>query len=202
MFRSYGVVVSPATTVVDRKGHIAASIPSLPQDYAERVGTALDLIAGRTMDTSLLHTGPTSMEKEARLALERARQLQRQGQRTEALAAVRKALDLTPDDLDAQLTVAELLLTGGDAPGARNLCEKVLKSHPGHPQAMTILGRALAATGATERAAEVLREAIRGNPNPVHAHYALGRLYEQQGKMADAAAEYQRALSKLAEGRR
>ncbi|HBB41212.1 MAG TPA: hypothetical protein DC005_07225 [Proteobacteria bacterium] len=102
----------------------------------------------------------------------------------------------------ARQLMGDLQLATGDAAAARATFEQILRDHPHLPAAEIGLGQALLATGGSERAVEILRQATRTNPNPVRAHYALGRFYEGQQRWDEAVAEYRAALVKLKEGRR
>ncbi len=58
-----------------------------------------------------------------------------------------KTVEISPNNLKAQLDLADLLLAAGKIPEARNHAEIVLQSEPQNAQAQTIVSRADAAQG-------------------------------------------------------
>lgn len=201
-FKAYGVVMTPTTVVVDGDGKVVAVIAGAGQDFGARLGAALNAAAGRPFDEALLTGDKSATTAQAREHLERARLLAADGKTKEALKEAKAAVDAAPGEVAAAELVGEFQLVVGDGAAARTTFEQILRDHPDQPQAEIGLGRALLATGESERAVELLRKATHTNPNPVRAHYTLGRHYEGQSRWDEAVAEYRAALAKLKEGRR
>jgi len=201
-FKAYGVVMTPTTVVVDGAGKVVAVIAGVAQDFGGRLGAALDAAAGRPFDEALLAGGESPAAAKARAHLEQARLLAADGKTAEALVEAKVAAEAAPGEVAVRLLVGDLQLAAGAGAKARATFEQILADHPHQPQAEIGLGRALLATGENERAVELLRKATHTNPNPVRAHYALGRYYEGQSRWDEAVAEYRAATAKLKEGRR
>jgi Tfp pilus assembly protein PilF len=71
----------------------------------------------------------------------------------------------------------------------------VLAADPRQPLALLYLGHVLYAQGQPAKAEESFKAAVKSDPGAAEPHYALGQLYEAQGKKKEALAEYQRAAS-------
>lgn len=88
----------------------------------------------------------------------------------------------------------------GDFAGVAAALAKALAARPGDPQTLFNLASAQMRTGdyqEAERNLKRLLEARLEGPNAhfeIFAHYQLGRLYDIQGRRADALAEYRRVL--------
>jgi len=72
---------------------------------------------------------------------------------------------------------------------AEEQTREILKVVPNHPETLTVRGRALAALGRTVEAIEVLRQAVRRDPESAEAWRALGdqHILSGEGAAADAA---------------
>lgn len=106
------------------------------------------------------------------------------GQTTEAIAILRKALELDPNDLPAQLKLAEFLFTTGDREECARIYEEVVGRHPDNAVAQHGLGRIQAGKGDLTAAAESYRKASQLVPGFAAAHYALAMVYRSLGEMA------------------
>jgi tetratricopeptide (TPR) repeat protein/arylsulfatase A-like enzyme len=117
------------------------------------------------------------------------------GNPTAALAAARKALELSPDSEPAHLQLARLLRGQGDVEAAIAQYRRALASHPDSVDARLGLGRALAETGRFDDAVATLGPAAAARPDSAEAATQLGFALARQGKLDDAVSQYRRALS-------
>ena len=112
--------------------------------------------------------------------------LQGLGRNQDALIALHEAISRRPDDVAAGLRLAGLLAETGDAAGARNRYETLLRSRPDLPQANLGLGRLLLAGGEPAAAKPLLLTAVSAAPEYGAAHYALAQAYRELGDTAAA----------------
>lgn len=119
------------------------------------------------------------------------------GRIDEAIAALREAIRLTPDDADAHFGLAAALARNRDHAAAETAYHEALRLQPEHPLARLGLGETLMALGCASDAERLLREApstsLRNPPlAAAHAHQ-LGVAMQQQKKFGDALAQFDRA---------
>ena len=104
------------------------------------------------------------------------------GREAEAIPALRRAIELAPDYLPAQLRLGKLLRTAGDWDESGNLYRQVVERHPDSARAHYGLGRVQFARGETQAALESYRTASRLAPDFGAAHYGLGTVYRSLGE--------------------
>jgi tetratricopeptide (TPR) repeat protein len=104
----------------------------------------------------------------------------------EAAAQFRTVLQLKPDDVPAQLRLADALLGSGDNAQSRTSYEKVIEQRPSDAIAYYGAGRTYASEGDLARAAEFYQQACDRYPSYGAAHYALGLTYRQLGRGDDS----------------
>ena len=100
----------------------------------------------------------------------------------------------------AYLGLANLLIKRGDESQALTVLNETRERCP-EPQALSLLGELLMKTSNKKQAEQVLREAIRLDPNLSRAHYRLALLLKAQGKNEEAKSEmeiFQRTKSQEA----
>ncbi len=116
------------------------------------------------------------------------------GETAKALEWARKIWNLDPTDAPNANNLAWLLATEENRlDEARAIIRKVRDIVPNNPQILDTAGWIEHLRGETPRAVELLTESIRRGGNP-EAHYHLGRIYEETGRLDDAAREYRQAL--------
>ena len=121
-----------------------------------------------------------------------------QGKYDDAAAALRKAIELLPDQPGPHITLAGVLQEEGQQGGAaaeRRKAADLTRVAVNRQRAMfaTNAGNALLNRGQIADAIERYQEAIGSDPNYAEAHRQLAAALQQQGRMAEAAAERQRA---------
>jgi tetratricopeptide (TPR) repeat protein len=130
------------------------------------------------------------------------------GRTDEAIAAIREAVRLEPDNGQGHQALARALWVGkGDFAAAIPEFEKAIELNPEAGYSYLQLGLLLAWEGQFERALEVCRRAVElqdqyvsGNAGlqVVGANARLGYVYYLQGRYDDAVREYERGLSFVA----
>ncbi len=121
--------------------------------------------------------------------------LLRQGKRSEAGELNAQLLRESPDDIDARVTGASLLLDKGDVNGAWAGLAALAVRAPENPVLHFTLGRAHAGRGEADAAVNEFRKAIELRPDYVLARLALAQLqvargqFEEGGKTAGAILE-------------
>jgi choline-sulfatase len=109
-----------------------------------------------------------------------------------ALAELRAAVEEDPAKPMIRLDLAKVLAEAGQVQEARAEYEAILKTQPDFGPALTGLGALLAARGEWAAAESALQRAIEIDPRDVQARFNLARVYEREGRAADARAEYAR----------
>ena len=110
------------------------------------------------------------------------------GNAAEAVAALREALRLRPEDAPASLRLAELLFQAGERAESRQLYEAVIAKRPDIAAAHYGLGRVRAAERDPAAAAVHFLKACELSPSYGAAHYALAMAYRDLGRREESAA--------------
>jgi tetratricopeptide (TPR) repeat protein len=111
----------------------------------------------------------------------------------EAIAELKKALDLAPQSLPEKLNYALALLRGGRAAEAVPLLEDVQRRDPALPHTWFNLGIYFKQNNEIDKATAQFEHLVKLAPAEPIAHYQLGTLYRAEGKTDRAAAEFERA---------
>ena len=120
----------------------------------------------------------------------------RQGQHSEALAAVRKALEYDPNYADGYAALANILNFTGDAEGGREAMLRAMALNPHFSAAyIDILGRSHFILKQYDDAIENLEECISRDPEMISCHIFLASAYALAGRTADARWEADEVLS-------
>jgi len=119
----------------------------------------------------------------------------------EALAAFRKAEQLSPARPGVQLYIGNIYAAQGALEEAINAYRKELfkLAGPQKTDVLVVLGRTLARTGQLDQAKKALSKAIYYDPKYVEAYYQLGQVYLQLGQPEQALKEFQQAGEVLQE---
>lgn len=103
------------------------------------------------------------------------------------LGALRRELEVNPDNVMACLEIAFELILRGEYEDARPVAEKAVELAPQLFAAQNALGRVLVEAGEVEEGIRHLEEAVRLAPESPEMHFALGRAYARAGRAEDAA---------------
>ncbi len=113
----------------------------------------------------------------------------------EAIAELKKALDLAPASLPDKLNYALALLRGGRGPEAVAILQDVQRRDPAVPHTWFNLGIYFKQNNELDKAAAQFERLIKLAPGEPIAHYQLGTLYRADGRADAAVAEFQRAAT-------
>ena len=117
-----------------------------------------------------------------------------QGQPTEAVRFLRRALELNPAFAEAHYHLGIVLQTGGRLDEAATRYREALRLRPDDPDAHYNLALALQSLGRPAEASGHYRESLRLRPDDAEAHNNLGNLLLQQGAIDEAVEHYREAL--------
>ena len=119
-----------------------------------------------------------------------------EGDNTDALATVRRAVQLAPDNFDANFALGRALYGAGDLNNAIRSFRKAVTLKPKHPQAQFFLATTLEAAGDYAAARESYLELIRIEPDSAEGHLGFGVLLTkiEGGKSARAISELSKAV--------
>lgn len=126
--------------------------------------------------------------------------LYKAGRYSQALARFKAAAQADPDHIGAKVGVAKASLQLERLEEARQMLDKLKKSHPKDLQVNYWFGRVQEASGARDLAEKAYRDAIEagGNdPATVHAYVSLANVQSQQGDLEEASKTLRTAEEKL-----
>ena len=111
-----------------------------------------------------------------------------------AIPYLEKATEADARNENLRMTLARSCLWSRQYGCVVKSTEEILALDPGSADAAVLAGEALAAQGKTAAAMEQFRAAIRANDKEPDAHFGLGYLLWEQGRYAEAAAEFKAEL--------
>jgi tetratricopeptide (TPR) repeat protein len=197
----------PTTLVILSDGEELAHMAGLAKSFDKDLAGYLDFVAGK-IDRETLKARVSSsqvvVDDAHQMALRHLEVADRQlakGLLQEAQQELEKGLKLDPRDADLQLANARLLLLMGQPEQALGALDKMDPASAALWRVDTIRGRCLVALKQWDNALTVLGRAVRLNPEPGEAYYALGLLYEQRGDWTQAAKAFRSAFESTPAGR-
>ncbi len=112
-----------------------------------------------------------------------------------AVAETRRAVELAPNSVMAQILLGYALYSVGRTEEAIPILQKAASSSPIIlPRAFSHLGVALRKAGRLEEAVEVCRKLIQIKPNYIFPHLTLAAAFAEMGKMEEARVEVREVL--------
>jgi tetratricopeptide (TPR) repeat protein len=197
----------PTTLVILPDGEELGHLAGLAQSFGKDLSCYLDFVAGK-IDRETLKSRISSSQVVAddahQMAMRHLEVAERQlakGLLTDAQQELEKGLKLDPRNADLQLANARLLLLRGQPEQAMAALDKMDPASAAPWRVDTLRGRCLVALKQWDTAATVLARAVRLNPEPGEAYYALGLLYEQRGDWTSAAKAFRSAFESTPAGR-
>jgi tetratricopeptide (TPR) repeat protein/ADP-heptose:LPS heptosyltransferase len=118
----------------------------------------------------------------------------REGASADALAAARRAAELSPDDLEAHRNLAALQLRAGDREGAADSLTAASRMAPRHWLTHRQLGAVLRDLGRLDAAEASYRAALALAPEDAECHHGLGLVLQLRDQPVAAAACYRAAI--------
>ena len=101
---------------------------------------------------------------------------------------IRAAIDRNPNDLDAHVDLARVLLGRQDMMGVWNETKLVLERSPGHPRALAYQALVRLAMGQGDKAVETLKESLARDPSLIDSYVHLALVYVRLGRQKEAEA--------------
>jgi len=120
--------------------------------------------------------------------------LQAEGKVDEAIARLRRALEIWPHNATAENNLGAALLSQGKLAEAISHFRQALESRPDYVDAHYNLGDVLLSQGNSEEAISHFQAVLRLEPDNADAHNDLGSAYSMLGKIGPAAAEFEAAI--------
>src|SRR5574341_1028113 len=114
-----------------------------------------------------------------------------EGRLGDAINALKQAVKVKPDYIEAYYRLGEAYSRLGDKKKAVDSYKQAIKYNPNSALAYQKLGGAYNEAGDPKKAAEAYSEAVRLDPKAADAHYKLGVIYVQRNKEQAAVNEYQ-----------
>ena len=118
------------------------------------------------------------------------------GDYDEAIRLCEQALDLAETDdetVDALLLCFDAYLGKGDLPHAEELCARFPAGPFDNPTHTFLVGRAFFEVEKMGRAAELIEESVKANPNNPDAYYYLGLIHDERGNTDEATRAFLRS---------
>jgi tetratricopeptide (TPR) repeat protein len=170
----------------------------MPRASVERARQRLlakDLAGARRECASILADAAALARDRAGAHLVLAACCQRGADDASALAHLRSAVGLTPDDPVARYALAELMETIGDKQGAIDALKRAIELNPAFVQAWNYLGILSGESGDAAGAAAAFEETVRLDPAHARGWNNLGNAQRTLGRLEDAARSFGRALA-------
>ncbi|CAN5232085.1 hypothetical protein BH11PSE11_BH11PSE11_16450 [soil metagenome] len=119
---------------------------------------------------------------------------QQQGRLQDALAPMRKAAELMPDDAVAHSNLGVALMEQGLLIDAEASARRAVSADPNYAVAHSNLGNILKGQARLGEAEASLRKALQLNPDYIDALSNLGVVQKEQGRFSEAEASYRQAI--------
>ena len=109
---------------------------------------------------------------------------------TEAIASLRKAIELAPDNAFTRLNLGTALYQTGDAAGALEQFKTAVRLSPGLAKAHYGIGIVTEAAGRDREAIDAFSAAVKNDPAYVEARLSLADALRRSGRMAESLPHY------------
>jgi Flp pilus assembly protein TadD len=116
------------------------------------------------------------------------------GRPQEAIAPLRRSLELAPEDPATLAILATSLVLSGDRVGAEAAAARAIEVDPGHGPALSILGRLLVERGDAEGALPLLARAAASDPDSPVPHINLVFAYARLDRVVETCDQTRRTL--------
>ena len=196
----FHVRVWPTLVIVDPDGKLLGHIAGLPSTLSKDLAAYLDYARGDIDEPTFqkqLHNHQSVTNSKDQIAdrhWQVAQRLLDARQLDQAAMQIELGLKAKPHHANLLLLRARMLLYRGQAKQAMAQLDALpADALPGW-RVQTVRGRVLVALAQWDKAAAVLSDAVKLNPQPAEAQYFLGRVHEHQGNWQAAAKAYRFAV--------
>jgi len=202
LYGKLGIYVMPAFLLVSGDGQVAAGM-GYSHDLGERLQGEVEVLLGEKSRAQVeAELQPVVVEKsvEEKNAMRHRNMGFVMAQRGMPDAAIREfeaAVKLVPEDGDSLVELGCLYLEQGQSEKAGQSLGKGLGLEPGSLRGQICQARLKAGRGAVDEAVADLEALLLRNFRDPTLHYVLGTLFEKQGKIDKAAAEYRKGYELL-----
>jgi tetratricopeptide (TPR) repeat protein len=114
----------------------------------------------------------------------------------EAIATLRKAIDMAPDNAFTRLNLGTSLYLAGDGDGALEQYRTAVRLMPSLARAHFGIGTVLESRRQDREAIEAFTAAVRHDPDFVEAHFSLANALRRTGRVADSLTHYDTVLAR------
>jgi len=121
--------------------------------------------------------------------------LLREGEIEELISVCEKGLELFPDNMTLNMTLADVLAARGESARAHTYYENVIKADPGGSRAYLLNGTLYVGQGDYEEARKMFDKVVLVEPSNPLGHHHLGREALRSGQLSDAEREFRKAVS-------
>ena len=203
LYAKLGLIVFPTTMIVDKEGKLAHVITERGVGYTKALDAYLRFETGEWDKAKLVKVlktedphlrTPKSMASRYRVS---ARLLWKKGLLDAAEKELRKALAISPEDPEIQLSLVELLMERKNLDDAFTAIQALRKQWGEHKRAQVIHGILLFKLEQPAKAKKILLKSLELNPDPSATHYYLGRIYEAEGDKDKALEHYRKSAEEL-----
>lgn len=205
-FAAYQVSVIPSVVVIDAESRVVHAFAGMSAAFDDMLRDSMLLAAGRISEATFERTlHPTSapaatepVRRAARLT-ELAHQLVRSGMEDLAHDKYREALTVDPGCAAARVGLGRIAVHRQRLAEAEEHFRAAAKLDAGSADVALGLAYVQALRGGDElpKAEESIRGLLATQPNNAEAHFLLGVVFEQSGRMKEAAGSYRKSAELL-----
>jgi tetratricopeptide (TPR) repeat protein len=112
----------------------------------------------------------------------------------EAIDHFQTALEISPNDPDAESNIGAALMQQGDTDRAISRLRQVVERFPSHAQAHINLGNALLQNHETDAAVAEYQKTLELPFDHAESYYSMGNAFRQKGDVEEAIVQYRKAL--------
>jgi tetratricopeptide (TPR) repeat protein len=201
-YAQFEVKAIPTTIILNKKGEIAARIPSYTIAFYDQVEAQLSYLLGKINLNELQNVmnsknETAEIDEKLERTLSLANNLYRRGFYDSAMDYYEETLTMSPDLTDAHLGRGTILLKRNKIDMAKSEFQTVLKLTPDNPAALKGMAQINLFKGSIATAEELLNKVISANYIDEDLYYILGQVYEKQGKLQEALNAYKKNCENL-----
>lgn len=199
LYKDLGVFVFPVTAIFDREMLLSYQYAGFRDDFQDEFSGQIRLLLGLVTKEELakepLNKGlqQSESQKKTNQHLNLGIKLYSKGMTEKACLEFEKALELDPENTEANIEMGYCLLEQKAPDKAIAFFEKALQLNQQSADAKIGLGMAYSLQGKTKDALEILKSAIVLCPDSSKIHLELGKIYESLGEKEEALQHYKKS---------